>query len=176
MILESRRYVVLAGYRRRSLLPAPCDAYLIKGGEIITTITVLICEAMWRTLLWLTLLVDILSLSRWSWRLGIVCEIQLIKIRAEKYRSIRNHKTLPTKSRVIIWVRLPVIPQKFSMHHLKGFCCTLTYNVNISRPTRCTNFWTPCISTILGKMRLNYHSERSELRYGVRGLDFGVVR
>ena len=29
MILESRRYVVLAGYRRRSLLPAPCDAYLI---------------------------------------------------------------------------------------------------------------------------------------------------
>ena len=29
MNLESRRYVVLAGYRRRSLLPAPCDAYLI---------------------------------------------------------------------------------------------------------------------------------------------------
>ena len=29
MIFESRRYVVLAGYRRRSLLPAPCDAYLI---------------------------------------------------------------------------------------------------------------------------------------------------
>ena len=29
MILELRRHVVLAGYRRRSLLPAPCDAYLI---------------------------------------------------------------------------------------------------------------------------------------------------
>ena len=28
-MIESRRYVVLAGYRRRSLLPAPCDAYLI---------------------------------------------------------------------------------------------------------------------------------------------------
>ena len=26
---ESRRHVVLAGYRRRSLLPAPWDAYLI---------------------------------------------------------------------------------------------------------------------------------------------------
>ena len=29
MILELQRYVVLARYRRRSLLPAPCDAYLI---------------------------------------------------------------------------------------------------------------------------------------------------
>ena len=29
MILELWHYVVLAGYRRRSLLPAPCDAYLI---------------------------------------------------------------------------------------------------------------------------------------------------
>ena len=29
MILESWRYVVLAGYRRRTLLSAPCDAYLI---------------------------------------------------------------------------------------------------------------------------------------------------
>ena len=40
MILESRRYAVLAGYRRRSLLPAPCDAYLIvvrvaENGEVI---------------------------------------------------------------------------------------------------------------------------------------------
>ena len=33
MNLESWRYVVLAGYRRRSLLPAPCDAYLIQVYE-----------------------------------------------------------------------------------------------------------------------------------------------
>ena len=29
MILEMRRYLELAGYRRRSLLLAPCDTYLI---------------------------------------------------------------------------------------------------------------------------------------------------